>query len=82
MLVSKISSKGQTTIPQDVRKAMKLDTGDRLLYEIKKDEVVIRPMGGDIFDHIGSVAPRKSPEDFKSVREQVKASVAERAAEH
>ncbi len=79
MLISKISSKGQTTIPQGVRKAMKLDAGDHLLYEIKEDAVVIRPMGGDIFDHIGSVKPRESPEDFKTVREQVKSSVAERA---
>ncbi len=34
MIVSKLTSKAQTTIPQPVRAALGLEPGDELLYEI------------------------------------------------
>ncbi len=81
MITSKLSSKGQTTIPKEIRNALELDPGDRLAYEIREGEVVIHPLAGDIFDHKGTVEPSQRPEDFKAVRKQVKSSVADRVAE-
>ena len=34
MIVSKLTSKAQTTIPQPVRAALRLEPGDELLYQI------------------------------------------------
>jgi len=42
MIISKITSKAQTTIPLAVRKALKLKEGDSVLYVIDGDEVTLR----------------------------------------
>ncbi|WP_159718222.1 AbrB/MazE/SpoVT family DNA-binding domain-containing protein [Geminicoccus flavidas] len=41
MITSRITSKAQTTIPQPVRAALDLKTGDELVYEIQEDRVII-----------------------------------------
>jgi len=41
MIVSKLTSKAQTTIPQPVRAALGLEPGDELLYEIVDDQVIV-----------------------------------------
>ena len=41
MITSKLTSKAQTTIPQPVRAALKLNEGDQLVYEIDGDHVVL-----------------------------------------
>ncbi len=46
MTHSTITSKGQTTLPAPIRRALRLKAGDRILYEIQGDSVVIRPQPG------------------------------------
>ncbi|MGD9598948.1 MAG: AbrB/MazE/SpoVT family DNA-binding domain-containing protein [Steroidobacteraceae bacterium] len=49
MITSKLTSKAQTTIPQPVRAALRLQEGDELLYEIEGERVVLsraRHIGG------------------------------------
>jgi AbrB family looped-hinge helix DNA binding protein len=46
MTHSTLTSKGQTTIPAGIREALHLKAGDRILYEIKGDSVVIRSHPG------------------------------------
>ena len=41
MIVSKLTSKAQTTIPQPVRAALGLKPGDELLYEIVDEQVIL-----------------------------------------
>ena len=41
MIVSKLTSKAQTTIPQPVRVALGLEPGDELLYEIVDERVIL-----------------------------------------
>lgn len=40
---STISSKGQVTVPQEIRIRLGLDTGDRLDFVIEGERTVIRP---------------------------------------
>ncbi len=42
-LYSTISSKGQVTVPQEVRKRLGLETGDRVEFVMEADRTVIRP---------------------------------------
>jgi antitoxin PrlF len=42
MITATITSKGQITIPAEIRSALKLDTGDRIAFEMA-------PAGGFIF---------------------------------
>lgn len=53
-----LTSKGQTTVPSRVREALQLKAGDRILYEIKGDSVVIRPHPGAMAV-FGSLKPSK-----------------------
>ena len=41
MIISKLTSKAQTTIPLPVRNALRLCKGDELLYQIDGDRVVL-----------------------------------------
>jgi antitoxin PrlF len=41
MIVSKLTSKAQTTIPQPIRSALGLQPGDELLYEITDGLVIL-----------------------------------------
>jgi AbrB family looped-hinge helix DNA binding protein len=40
MSVSRVTSKGQVTIPADVRKALNIEQGDDLLFEVGSDQAV------------------------------------------
>ncbi|HEY6250308.1 MAG TPA: type II toxin-antitoxin system PrlF family antitoxin [Candidatus Angelobacter sp.] len=42
MLHSTITSKGQTTIPGKIRKALKIKPGDKLEYEVEGNHATIR----------------------------------------
>lgn len=52
MIVSKLTSKAQTTIPQPVRTALMLEPGDEIVYEIVDRRVTLAkaPRGGKIDD--------------------------------
>jgi len=41
---AKLTSKGQITIPREIRRAMGVQAGDRLLFESDKDGVRVRPV--------------------------------------
>jgi antitoxin PrlF len=41
---STISSKGQVTVPQDVRKRLGLEPGDRVEFAFEEGRTVIRPL--------------------------------------
>jgi antitoxin PrlF len=41
MIVSKLTSKARTTIPRPIRDALHLRPGDKLVYEIEKQSVIL-----------------------------------------
>ena len=43
---STVTSKGQTTIPGEIRNALKIKPGDRLQYQIEGDHVTLRIQPG------------------------------------
>lgn len=79
MITSKVTSRGQTTLPRKVRDALHLREGDRLSYELTDNGVLIKPHQGiaalfgslPVPDHLKGV-------DFNTAREQ---ALAEHAAE-
>ncbi|MBI4084716.1 MAG: AbrB/MazE/SpoVT family DNA-binding domain-containing protein [Candidatus Levybacteria bacterium] len=77
-----LSSKGQITLPKDLREAAKLKKGDRLSFSrLAKDLYLVKPLKKSFLDFGGTVAPKKMPEDFNAVRKTVMRHVAEEAAE-
>ena len=43
MSQSTLTTKGQTTIPREIRKLLGLKENDRILYEVEDENVVIKP---------------------------------------
>lgn len=83
MTHSTITSKGQTTLPATVRRALHLKAGDRIVYEIHGDSVVIRPQVGAMAV-FGALKPpaNKVGVSFKDARETTReAWVVEAAGE-
>lgn len=79
-MVSKITSRGQTTIPKEVRKALQLKTSDSLLYIIDGDRAIIKPVRGNILTLRGAFSAEEEI-NFKETREKVKKSVGRKTAE-
>ena len=69
MLHSTVTSKGQTTIPEKIRKALRIRPGDRLEYEVEGDRATIRVHPG-LRSLRGALASRKGEGmPFAEIRE-------------
>lgn len=72
MIVSKLTAKSQTTIPQPVRRALHLEPGDEIEYEIVAGQVILtraaRPADSDdpfrTFEEWGSDADEEAYADL------------------
>lgn len=70
MLVSKLSSKGQVTIPKEVRECLHARPGDLIEYEVQGDVVIMRRI--EPFDRAfhaaisDTLTEWSSPEDEKA----------------
>jgi AbrB family looped-hinge helix DNA binding protein len=79
MVGSKITSRGQTTIPKRIREQLQLEPGDRVLFLERDGEIVLQPVTKTIREFRGSIQSREKTEDFQKVREEVKREVSRRA---
>jgi antitoxin PrlF len=71
---AKISSKGQVTIPADVRKKLHLETGDTLAWETEEDGRIwvrrLEPLDLDYLAAVsGTLSEWNSPEDDEAYRD-------------
>ena len=58
MAVSTVTSKGQTTIPGEIRRHLKLKSGDRVEFIVEADgRVVLVPATVDVCELKGLLAP-------------------------
>ena len=81
MPVSVLTSKGQTTIPKDVRNLLGLEPNDKIFYMVEGKRVILKPLKGNILDLRGSVATKEKPIDFKKLRDTTRKKVARRIVE-
>lgn len=80
MTYSTLTSKGQTTIPLEVRKALHLKPRQRIIYELKGRSVVLKPQTETILDAFGSVEISvDAPGDWKKIRDKAHQAIAENA---
>jgi len=82
MPISVLTSKGQMTIPKEVRKALNLKPSEKVIIVVEGNQAIIQPLRGNLLDIGGSVkiSGRERPIDFKKVREEVKKRVARKVA--
>lgn len=74
MLHSTVTSKGQTTIPEKIRKALHIKPGDKLEYEVEGERATIRVHPG-IRSLKGVLASKKGKGmSFSQIREAAAAT--------
>ena len=80
MPISELTSKGQMTIPKEVRKALNLKPSEKVIIVVEGDQAIIKPLRGNLLDIGGSIriAEKERPIDFRKVREEVKKRIAKR----
>jgi AbrB family looped-hinge helix DNA binding protein len=78
-MLAKVTSKGQVTIPQEIRKKLGIRTEDKVDFVLEGDRVILVPVK-TLRDLRGAVKA-KGKGDFAGEREKAKASVARRVRE-
>ncbi len=72
MPIAKLTSKGQVTIPKEVRDALHLDTGDRVQFFIREDGVVeLRPQTVDLKDLYGVLESKRGAVTVEAMNEAI-----------
>ena len=82
MPIALLTSKGQLTIPKEVRNSLNLKPLERVVIVVEGDHAVIKPLRGNILDIGGSIRTpdHEKPINFKKVREAVRKRVGKRIA--
>jgi len=76
MHLSTVTSKGQTTIPKEVREFLHLKPQDTIVYIPDGKRVFLTPVTGTILDLKGTIKrSAKKPIDFPKLREKVKEKI-------
>jgi bifunctional DNA-binding transcriptional regulator/antitoxin component of YhaV-PrlF toxin-antitoxin module len=78
MPTSKITDKGQTTVPLEIREKLRWKRRQRLIWEPKKDGSAVVRAVPDVMDLAGSL---KSDVRFPGVRDETDAATAAWASE-
>jgi AbrB family looped-hinge helix DNA binding protein len=72
MPTATVSSKGQVTIPKEVRKALRIDAGDRVSFLVRDDGVVeLRPETVDLNDLYGMLRHEGEPATVEEMNEEI-----------
>ena len=79
-MYARMTSKGQVTIPRQIRQKLKLKHGSLLNFVLKEDRAELAAVEDDILALKGSVRA-KGPQDFRAVRAQVEGKVAQDAVD-
>jgi len=83
MPIALLTSKGQMTIPKEIRKALNLKPAEKVVIVVEGDQAIIKPLKGNILDIGGTIkiGDQEKPIHFRKVREKVKKEVAKRTVE-
>ena len=82
MPVVVLTSKGQMTIPKEVRKALNLRPSERVIVVVEGNQAILKPLRGNLLDLGGSVKipGKEKPIQFRKVREELKKKMAKKIA--
>ncbi|MEX0770613.1 MAG: AbrB/MazE/SpoVT family DNA-binding domain-containing protein [Balneolaceae bacterium] len=76
-----VTSKGQITIPAEIRKRFKLQAQDKVRFETKGDRVILRPVRReDLLAVYNSVSAKGKETDIHTIREETQKAIGEQAA--
>jgi len=65
----RMTSKGQVTVPAEVRRKLGVRPGDAIVFRILEDRVEIDRAAMTLDEAFGSVEPLQRPEDFEMLKQ-------------
>ena len=77
VIAAKVTSKGQITIPLQVRRLLKVDPGSVVIFETKEDKVLLKP-AKTLSEFRGILKGKAAYTDFDEIRTKAKKHVAEK----
>ncbi len=75
-LETRLTQKGQVTIPASVRAKLGLKPRDRVRFEVEGNAVRIKPATSKLLAGFGAVKAKKQPVDWRKLRSHVEHAVA------
>jgi AbrB family looped-hinge helix DNA binding protein len=77
MSTATVTSKGQITIPKEVRKSLGLEAGHRVSFQIRENNVVeMRPENVDLMSLFGIFKPRVKGVTLEGMNEAIRKGAA------
>ena len=78
--ISTVTSKGQVTVPIEIRRVLGLKPQDKIVFRMVGDKVEVGPLPMTLEEAYGSVKSLNTPEDFAKIRATVREERVERLA--
>jgi AbrB family looped-hinge helix DNA binding protein len=69
MLNVRVNPKGQITLPREIRRKLKIKSGDQMAVILDGDQIVFKPFTKTLLDMRGSIKV-KGEQDFDKVRRE------------
>lgn len=76
-VATRLTRKGQVTIPAEIRARLGLKPRDAVLFTLEDGVVILKPAGSKVARHYGLVTPPPRPVDVRAEREAFEQGVAE-----
>ncbi|PKO21458.1 MAG: hypothetical protein CVU38_14610 [Chloroflexi bacterium HGW-Chloroflexi-1] len=67
--VRTLTSKGQVTVPAEVRRLLRVGPADKIVFRVTEGRVELQPAPMTLEATFGAVKPLNRPEDFTALRE-------------
>ena len=80
-ILATLTSKGQVTLPAEVRKSLGLKTGDKIAFRVEDNEVRLRRTGSVVETTSGILKSHKRPLTAEELRAAAEQAMAEEALE-
>jgi AbrB family looped-hinge helix DNA binding protein len=75
-----ITTKGQVTIPLEIREKLKLKPGDRIIYQNTENGIMLKPVKRNMLSDFGFLKTKQRLEaDLDTMRESIRRRMAKRA---
>ncbi len=81
MLNVRVNPKGQITFPREIRRKLKIKSGDQMAVVLNGDQIVFKPFTKTLLDMRGSIKVRLA-QNFDNVRGQALKKHVKRNASH
>ena len=79
MRKTKITFKGQVTIPKEIREALTIQEGDSVIFEVQGDHAVLKPLRKKSLADFYGVLPATRPyQGSEAIRREVRHKIGKR----